>query len=504
MKCKVCKPKYTLTIDGCMMIKVPFISMMFLVLLLASGCEDRGYGTQDINVVPSVISNEDMTLVSSIPKNHGEVAQRSYINLAFSSYLDPQSVEVSQIKLINLSSHEEVKISLEVYRNFLFIKPLHSLKVAQEYRLEVGAMQDVLGNPLSQTAPLTFLCVSDFWESVVAGKHNAIAKSKAGNLYVWGSNSIIPLDITVGEIKVITVDMPMPLPHVQNPLNYSAGTNSIAMVTQQNKLFTLGNNAYSDMNNQDYLKVSAGGNHNLVLKDDGTLYAWGDNSYGQLGVSLLLAGQSKPTQEISKDTNWSDISAGETFTLALKKEGSLWGWGDNRFGQVGQKFDIIPIPLEMNAHNTNITSWQTISAGGKHSLALAEDKSLWAWGDNSSGQLGDGTRTSSRIGTKVINSAKWHDVQAGYNHTLALKDDNTLWAWGDNGSGELGTGNTIDSSTPIAEINTSRRWKSISAGQYYSLGVTNDGRLWAWGTNTNMRLGLGEDVIETDIPLEIK
>ena len=479
-----------------------FLSSIIVVLLMLNGCEDRGYGTQNINNVPSVTGSDKVTLLSTIPHNHGYLAQRAYINIAFSSYIEPSSINQSTILL--KQGNTTVETTYIVLRNFIFIKPLYSLDVNQSYSLKVEGIKDIFGNTQEQTYHLDYQCKSDFWERVSAGVSNSMATSKAGDLYIWGSNTPLSIDIIEEEATFVSIDMPLPIPDSTGVLNFDVAANTIAIVTQEGHLVELGNNNYSDLSDTSYLSVSLGSQHSVVLKNDGTIFSWGSNANGQLGASLILNGQSTPIQEFTQDTNWTSVKAGSDFTLALKKDGALWGWGDNSFGQIGRRFQVIPIPLELNSSGTTVTQYKSISAGGLHSLALDSNGTLWGWGNNTLGQLGDGSNLSTRIGTKVLSSIAFKEMSAGNDHTSAIDTNNTLWSWGHNGSGQLGTGSTISVNIPTQEVNSSRKWSQVSAGKDYTLGITTDGRLWAWGTNTYLRLGLDQNITETDIPIEVK
>ena len=480
---------------------IGLVMLFTLFSLFLSGCEDKGYGTQDITVVPSVTGTDAMLLQTSIPRDGGVVAQRAYINLSFSSYLDESSVTNAQVRLLKNSTALETEFL--VLRNYIFIKPLMSLEVNQSYTVQVDGLKDIFGNDLDQAYTLHYRCTSNFWKSAVAGSSNSMAESKAGNLYIWGSNAPLPIDTESEEIKIITLGMPIPVPKSRDAKSYDVGPNTMAVVTQEGYVIELGLSAFRDSDDNSYKMISTGASHSVVLKEDGTIFSWGSNNSGQLGASLILNSTSAPIQEYREDHNWSAVSAGTDFTIALKKDGTVWGWGDNTFGQVGRKFDTIPLPLELNTSGTTIGTVTQISAGGTHTLALDDNHMLWAWGNNRQGELGDGTNTLSRQGVAVADDHNWSFVSAGYDHTLAVDQAHSLWSWGNNGSGQLGVGSTIDANKPV-EVNATLQWKQVSGGKNYSLGVTTDGRLWAWGTNTYLRLGLDESVVETAVPMEVK
>src|SRR5579872_4197543 len=167
-----------------------------------------------------------------------------------------------------------------------------------------------------------------------------------------------------------------------------------------------------------------------------TLWAWGYNGYGQLGDGTSTDHHSP--EQIGTDANWAQVSAGGlNFTVAIKTEGTLWAWGFNNDGELGDGTTTGRDSPEQIGTDTN---WAQVSAGDSDTLAVRTDGSLWGWGFNGNGQLGDGTTTGRNSPEQVGTDINWAQVSAGYSHTLAIKTDGTLWAWGFNGDGELGDG----------------------------------------------------------------
>ena len=223
--------------------------------------------------------------------------------------------------------------------------------------------------------------------------------------------------------------------------------------------------------------AATGWDHTLTLKTDGTLWAWGDNTYGQLGDGTTT----NRAVPVLIGSGYSAVAAGDGHTVALKSDGSLWAWGWNVYGQLGDGTNT--------QHNTPVqigAGYSAVAAGGYHTLALKTDGSLWAWGDNSYGQLGNGTTTNRN--TPVQIGSGYSAVSAGYFHTLALKADGSLWVWGDNSYGQLGNGNSTQLNTP-AQIGSG--YSVIAAGYNHSFAVKTDGSLWAWGGNAYGQLGDG-------------
>lgn len=216
-------------------------------------------------------------------------------------------------------------------------------------------------------------------------------------------------------------------------------------------------------------RLAPGYFHNASIKDDGSLWTWGSNSYGQLGDG----GRTSQTSPVQVGTGYRAVVAGEHHTLALKTDGSLWAWGLNSDGQLGDGSTTIRTsPVQVG------TGYSAIAAGYRYSIALKADGSLWAWGNNEYGQLGDGTTTGRS--SPLLIDVGYTAVAAGWSHTLALKADGSLWSWGHNSLGQLGDGSEIDRASPV-QIGTG--YTVLAAGFAQSLALKTDGSLWAWGIN---------------------
>jgi len=229
--------------------------------------------------------------------------------------------------------------------------------------------------------------------------------------------------------------------------------------------------------NSEMQRLAAGWYHSLAIKTDGSLWAWGYNGAGQLGDGTTTQ-RLTPVQVL---TEVAAVVAGFEHSLAIKTDGSLWAWGVNYYGGLGDGTTTNrSTPVQV------LTGVAAVSGGGYHSLAIKTDGSLWAWGANVYGQLGDGTRTNRSTPVQVLTGVA--AVEAGYEHTLALKTDGSLWAWGDNGYGQLGDGTTTDRWTPVHILTGVT---AVSVGWYHSLAIKTDGSLWAWGYNGGGQLGDG-------------
>jgi len=236
------------------------------------------------------------------------------------------------------------------------------------------------------------------------------------------------------------------------------------------------------------MQIAAGGEHSLALFSDGSLYAWGYNKYGQLGDGTYVY-QNAPVQI---GTGFTAIAAGKFHSLALKGD-TLYAWGYNDRGQLG---DGSTPGRDVNK-NTPVqigTGFTAISAGGSHSLAL-KGNNLFAWGANDAGQLDDGTNTDRNVPVSI--GEGYTAIAAGGWHSLALKGY-TLYAWGDNGWGQLGDGTNINKNTPVL-IGTG--FTAIAAGYNHSLALKGK-TLYAWGENVCGQLGDGTNM-PINTPLQI-
>ena len=175
------------------------------------------------------------------------------------------------------------------------------------------------------------------------------------------------------------------------------------------------------------------------------------------------------------------LAGGYEHSLAVRTDGTLWTWGSNACGQLG---DGSGESRDYPAQVPDLAHVAAVAAGSRSSFALLTDGSLWAWGDNSRGQLGDGTTTSRSTPVKILDDVA--AVSAGSDHTLALKSDGTLWTWGDNSYGQLGDGTTTSRSTPRQVLSGVA---AISAGAVHSAAVKADGTLWLWGDKTAIGAG---------------
>ncbi|MGD9728673.1 MAG: RCC1 domain-containing protein [Gammaproteobacteria bacterium] len=291
--------------------------------------------------------------------------------------------------------------------------------------------------------------------AVEAGTHHTVALKHDGTVWIWGTLaggcSACPYGVGVWE----------------TPVQVSGLTGVIA--------------------------ISAGGSHSLALKSDGTVWAWATNSNGQLGDGTTT-NRNSPVQ-VSDLSGVIAIAAGYSHSLALKSDGTVWAWGYNGQGQLG---DDSSTDRSTPVQVSNLTGVVAIGAGGDanggHSMALKVDGTVWAWGYNGQGQLGDDTSTNRDTPVQASNLTGVIAIAAGGRHSLAVKNNGSAWAWGYNGEGQLGDDSTTNRDVPV-QVSSLTGVTAIAGGINHSLGLKNDGNVYRWG--------LGGWFSSSDVPVSM-
>lgn len=191
-------------------------------------------------------------------------------------------------------------------------------------------------------------------------------------------------------------------------------------------------------------------------------------------------------------------SPARALTPPISETAGVFGWGDNSQGQLGDGTTTDRSTPVMTAPSD---VWMSVAAGAEHSIAMKHDGTMWAWGDNSQGQLGDGTTTDRLAPVQIGTGTTWDAVAAGNDFSLALKEDGTMWAWGNNFDGQLGDGTTTDRLAPV-QVGSATTWVQVAAGNDHSMALKDDGTLWAWGNNLNGQLGDGT-ITQRTAPVQI-
>jgi alpha-tubulin suppressor-like RCC1 family protein len=369
-----------------------------------------------------------------------------------------------------------------------------------DYHGELGIYKSGLGE--IDTAPVQVGSATD-WLAVFAGREYTIAIKINGSLWGWGWNSfgqigngtnsqyLAPTRIGTDTDWCVAADADG---------DYVAIDMDFILLSQKEDEKRL---AMAEDGPFTIKSVSANNGFTVAIKTNGSLWAWGWNQYGQLGdgtITRVVTDRRTPAR-IGTGNDWEAVDTGNGFTVALKTDGSLWAWGNNEYGQLGNnkggedEMETAPVRIGYD------TDWLAVSAGNRHTAAIKTDGSLWAWGSNNYGQLGNGTTTNSRVPVRIGTDNDWLIVCAGSLGTLAIKTDGSLWGWGYNGLGSLGIGTTIDTNSVPVQIEPGTTWQAVSTDGH-TLAIKTDGSLWAWGSNVYGQIG-NSTGIDSAVPVKI-
>jgi len=235
----------------------------------------------------------------------------------------------------------------------------------------------------------------------------------------------------------------------------------------------------------NWSSFSAGFNHSVASKTDGTLWSWGNDIAGGLGIDTSYrTNQSSPVQ-VGALTNWSQVSAGKSFSVAIKTDGTLWSWGNGAYGQLGNNSTANrSSPIQVGSE----TNWSQVFAGSYHTAAVTTSGELYVWGNGGSGEIGNNAAVSTSSPVQVGALTNWSQVTCGGN-TAAIKTDGTLWSWGNNGDGRVGDNTTISRSSPV-QVGALTNWSQVTCGNQHTVAIKTSGTLWAWGNNFFGMLGI--------------
>lgn len=333
------------------------------------------------------------------------------------------------------------------------------------------------------------------WQSVDAAYQNTCGVTTEGHLYCWGQNDYGQLgDGTNIDRNNITrvgagVDWTAVAVGAEHACGLAAGA---AKCWGSNDYGQLGDGDTTNrlvpalVSGPTWSAVDAGTFHNCAVKD-GDIWCWGNNAGGPLGDGTTTM-RTTPVALVEPDLSivWTSVSGGRDHSCAITSESSLYCWGSDFYGQVGDGGfggSVTPKPV---THVGVETGWSVVSTGTQHTCGI-KDGALHCWGRNDNGRLGDGTVTLQTAPVQIGTSSGWTDVSAGDAHTCGI-DAGDLYCWGLNSSGQLGDGSSTQSLVPVP-IGTTLEWSSVVAGYYHTCAITVDEDLYCWGLNIDGQLG---------------
>lgn len=381
---------------------------------------------------------------------------------------------------------------------------IRGLEAGKKYTIKVEAGNtagELTSNGPEITITMPDWTPLDGSQQVSAGKNHTLFIDQEGRVWAWGQNTFGQLGdgSTSDSTTVVAVKGLENITAVAAGCEHSLAldNNNKVWAWGCNKNGQLGIGSTDDStipvqieSLQGIIAIAAGKEHSLALDQDGKVWAWGSDGCRQLGQGSDRQKDSKVPVSVVNLSGMVAIAAVDYYSAALKDDGTVWDWGLVHPGNfTNPNWTFVPgqVPGVIGAC--------AIAVGPNHGAALRKDGTVWAWGDNGYGQLGTNdyikeTSLNRGIANQVDGLTQVKAVAVGNYYGMALKEDGSIWGWGHNKYGQLGDGTTYNRLTPVQVLGLSEV-ASISAGGYHTLGIKGDGSLWAWGYNDNGQLGDG-------------
>ena len=406
----------------------------------------------------------------SIPNNHEGWGRIDVEKAITSSFLDRLDVATSESKSIRLN----IPIGTPEFRVVL----------------------SWTDSPNATTGACAVQCLVNDLDFTLKDPSGEIMGQQNGDI-----NNLLGLTVTspdAGDWEIIVTGTNIP----DGRQNFSIATSGNYMITDMSQPVSGSFSASGFQEGSIFTEttIAVGQDHICVILDDNSMNCWGDNSEGQLGDGTLVNRQTMTPVDFGVGRTAVSIAAGESHTCAILDDASLKCWGDNSNGQLGDGtvFDST-IPVDVNLGSDVPV---TISAGSSHTCVVIATADLKCWGDNSEGQLGDGTNTDSSSPISVnLGADKVLAIASGYSHTCAILNSPTLKCWGDNSEGQLGDSTNDDRNSPTT-IGLDGNPVAISTGSQHTCSILADTTLKCWGDNSEGQLGDGSNT-DSNAPLSI-
>jgi alpha-tubulin suppressor-like RCC1 family protein len=369
--------------------------------------------------------------------------------------------------------------------------------------------------------PVSVLGAVKTFCQISAGGGHSLAIDKNGRAWGWGLNT----SGQVGDNSVTQRNTPVSvLGAVKTFCQISGASNHSVAIDKNGRAWAWGFNQFGQVGDNSvtqrntpvsvqgavktFCQISGGQNHSLAIDKNGRAWGWGANSTGLLALGGIISAFT-PVTITGATKTFCAISAADAFSTAIDKNGRAWGWGNNNHGQIGDN-SIVSKVTPVSVLGT-VKTFCKITAGGvvnSSSFTLALDKygRAWSWGRNDVGQLGNNATISQRTPVSVLGGVKtFCEISAGVNQPFALAIDKNgrAWAWGVNGNGQLGNNTVISQRTPVSVLGAVKTFCKVSVGGFHSLAIDKNGRLWAWGNNSNGQLGTNTSANSALTPVSV-
>lgn len=347
-------------------------------------------------------------------------------------------------------------------------------------------LQGQLGDDttVSKSSPVSVVGGFTDWVALHSGSSHSIGLRANGTIWAWGANATGQLGTgnTTSRSSPVSViggfaDWLQISTSARSNHNVGVRTNGTAWAWGNGGNGRLGDGSYFTSYSPvsvlgsftDWVQVSAGTSHSAGIRANGTAWSWGYNGLGRLGDGTFTT-RTSPVSVVGGFTDWTQISAGHSHTMAIRANGTLWGWGEGSFGKIGNnQANTISSPVSVVG---GFTDWIQVSAGNQQSVGIRANGTAWAWGGNVNGQLGDNSATNKSSPVSVVGGfTDWVELSAGGFHSSGIRANGTAWAWGGNAGGGLGDNSTTSRSSPVSVVGGFTDWIKSSAGTNTTLGL---------------------------------
>lgn len=374
------------------------------------------------------------------------------------------------------------------------------------------------GTAVTKSSPVQVGTETD-WADFAVGPNATcvIAKKSNGTVYTWGANTGGQLglgDITNRSAPtLLTVASGATLVETDTAAHYLLSSVWMGMGTLFPSHDFDHRRAPFDMSPgyESWQFVDTGGNSALnrvnmiAIKGDGTLWGCGDSTSFQLQNQTYVSNQVTDIVQIGSDTDWSHVASGDRGAMGIKTNGTLWGWGAGTGGQLGNgAVTVVSSPTQVGT----LTNWAKVYMADEMNLtyAIKIDGSLWAWGNATNGQLGDGTAVAKSSPVQILTGVSVAMAALGntnaYNNGACVTTDGKLYTWGSAASGALGNGTTTPNVSVPTQVGTLTDWAHVAIGSLTMMAVKTDGTLWGWGSNSLKDFGNGNST-PTSSPIQV-
>jgi len=375
------------------------------------------------------------------------------------------------------------------------------------------------GNGVCDPAESRTSCPADCGvRKIAAGEYHACAAMGDGTLWCWGGNS----KGTLGNGTFDPSPVPVPVPGIDGVVDLCAAMIHTCALLTDGTLWCWG--GYNGMGllgdgteNQspvpvqvtgvsDGTSVSCGSEHTCVLTTGGTVRCWGNNYYGQLGDGNMGQNSLIPVP-VTSLADVADLAVGGGQSCASRTDGTAWCWGEGgTLGNVESQAQPSDVPLQVDVLD-DVRAMARCAGSSSSICAIRSDTSLWCWGRNLEGNVGDGTYDNLVIApVQTLGLTDIVSAATGHEHTCASTTSGVAFCWGCMGSpnqfGQLGSGSTEGSATAVQVVDLDSV-VSVSAGGFFSCAVREDGSAWCWGNNYSGELGVGDEPQQSSLPLQV-